>query len=111
GCPGTASCAESGARVAAITEESAEEVGDVEPAGTGRLPLAESGEAATGKASTGDGRAQLVVLLALGLVANHAIGLGDLLEPGLCGCVARLGVGVELLAELAVGLLDRCLVG
>ena len=47
--------------------------------------------------------ADLVVLLALGRVAEHVVGGRDLLEAVLG---ARVGVGVVLLGQLAVGLAD-----
>ena len=56
-------------------------------------------------------RAHLVVLLALLGVADDVVGLGDLLEPVLRGLVARVGVGVVLARQLAVGLLDLAWLG
>ena len=50
--------------------------------------------------------AHLVVSLALVLITQHVVGRGDLLEAGLRVGVAGIGVGMELLGELAVGLLD-----
>jgi hypothetical protein len=47
-----------------------------------------------------------VVLLALLRVAEHVVGLGDLLEARLGLLVVRVAVGVVLARELAVGLLD-----
>jgi len=48
----------------------------------------------------------VVVLLPLVLVADHVVGGGDLLEPLFCVLVPGVRVGVELLGELPVGLLD-----
>ena len=48
----------------------------------------------------------LVVLLALGVVGQHVVRLGDLLEPLLGRLVARVLVRVELAGQLAVLLLD-----
>jgi hypothetical protein len=53
----------------------------------------------------------LVVLLALGGVAQHVVGGRDLLESLLGGLVARVGVGVVLLGQLAVGARDLLLGG
>jgi hypothetical protein len=47
-----------------------------------------------------------VIALALLLVADNAIGGGDLLELLLGGLVPRIQVGVQLLGELALGLGD-----
>jgi hypothetical protein len=51
--------------------------------------------------------AELVVLLALLLVAQSAVGLGDLLEVVLGLGVVRVLVGVPLDGQLPVRLLDR----
>src|SRR5487761_2303052 len=88
--------------LAAPPEEAAEDVAqvaevagrEVEPPGAG------------GATEAGGGRAEaahLVVLLALGVVAQHVVGDRDLLEA-LLG--AGIGVGVQLLGELAVGASD-----
>src|SRR5699024_4793209 len=50
--------------------------------------------------------ALVVVLLALLRRAEDRVRLGDLLEPVLRLLVARVGVGVIVASELAVGLLD-----
>src|SRR5690606_22077318 len=55
--------------------------------------------------------ADLVVLLALGLVAEHVVGGRDLLEALLGGGVTRVLVGVELARELPVRLGDVLLRG
>ncbi len=55
--------------------------------------------------------AELVVGLALLDVGEGAVGGGDLLEPLLGLLVARVGVGVVLARQLAVGLLDLVLGG
>ena len=57
-------------------------------------------------AAAGEQLAGLVVLLALGRVGEHAVGLGDLLEPRLGLGVARVLVRVQVARELAVDLLD-----
>ena len=54
---------------------------------------------------------ELVVELALLRVAQDLEGVVDLLEAGFRGLVARVLVGVKLLRELAVSLLDRIGVG
>jgi hypothetical protein len=54
-------------------------------------------------------RTELVVLLALGGIAEDLVGLVDLLEPALGSRIARLGIGVMLPGELAKGLLDLSL--
>src|SRR5580765_5509042 len=51
-------------------------------------------------------RAQLVVFAALFRIAEHLVGLVDLLEAGLRRLVARIDVGVVLPGELAERLLD-----
>src|SRR5262249_58936880 len=51
-------------------------------------------------------RAELVVLLAFGGIAEHFIGFVDLLEARLGRLVARVDVGVMLPRQLPVGLLD-----
>ncbi len=56
-------------------------------------------------------RAGLVVLLALGRVREHVVGLGHLLEPRLRLGVARVLVRVQIARELAVRALDARLVG
>ena len=53
--------------------------------------------------------AELVVLLALLGVAEHLVGLVDLLELRLGGLVAGVHVGMVLAGELAVRLLDLLL--
>ena len=53
--------------------------------------------------------AQFVVLAALVRVAEHLVGLVDLLEARLGGLVARVDVRVDLARELAVRLLDLLL--
>src|SRR5699024_6212721 len=55
--------------------------------------------------------ADRVVLTALLRVGEHGISLADLLEARLSLVVTRVVVGVMLPRELAVGLLDRGLVG
>src|SRR5687768_17556909 len=55
--------------------------------------------------------AELVVKLALLLVAQGLIGLVDLLELRLRLFVVRVAVGVQLAREFAIGLLDFLLIG
>jgi hypothetical protein len=94
----------------ALVEEVAEhppevaEVGavEVEAGAAGRAPATAGREAHR----TGAELADLVVLLALGLVADHVVGGRDLLEAGLGGVVAGVGIGVELARQLAVRLGD-----
>ena len=57
------------------------------------------------------GRAVLVVARPFLLIAEHLVGLGNLLELGFGGWVTRIGVGVQLAGPLAVGLLDLVLAG
>src|SRR5699024_2430266 len=92
------------------TGSSSEDVRGVEPFRRLAKPAGESGASASAEASEAaagaEHRLQLVVFLALGLVADHVIGLGRLLEAVLGGLVARVLVRVVLTRELAVGLLD-----
>jgi len=57
-------------------------------------------------AAIGEQRAHLVVLLTTGVVREHVVGLGHILEARLGLCVIRILVRVQLTRELAVGLLD-----
>ena len=83
------------------------EVGeDVAHRGGVEVEVAEAAEAAAGPAAGREGAAAAVVLLALLGVAEHVVGLGDLLEALLGLLVAGVAVGVVLARELAVGLLD-----
>ena len=50
--------------------------------------------------------AESVVLLPLGVVGEHLVGLGHLLELFLRVVIALVGVGMVLLGQLVVGLLD-----
>ncbi len=59
-----------------------------------------------GPAPVANGPGAGVVLLALLGIAEHVVGLGDLLEARLRLLVVRVAVGVVLTRELAVGLLD-----
>ena len=102
----TAACAAAEQPAQQVTEPAAagtaEDVGDVErPAA--RLPAA--AESAREPAAA-EQRTRLVVLLALGRVRQHVVGLGDLLEPRLGLRVARVLVRVQLTGQLAVRLLD-----
>src|SRR6266540_4103007 len=105
--------AAAGGRLAAATPEQvaeqvpeAAEVLDPDPGATGEAAR----EATAGEATTERARAEqpagLVVLRALLEVGEHAVGPADLLEALLGRLVARVGVRVELLGELPVGLLD-----
>src|SRR4030095_12851370 len=49
--------------------------------------------------------AKAIILLALVLVRQHLVGLGDLFELSLGRFVARVNIGVMLARELAIGLL------
>src|SRR6266540_2244499 len=73
-------------------------------------PSTGSRAAPTGEAAAPEARGShapdLVVLLALVLVAHDVVGRRDLLEPLLGGLVSGVGVRVVLLRELAVRLLD-----
>jgi hypothetical protein len=117
---GRATCAAAAGAAGERTEQVAE-VADVEvlepdAATAGEPPAGEAAplEAPSGAARTEPGRghvADLVVLLALVLVANDVVCRRDLLEA-LLGCsVTRVGVGVVALRELAVRLLDLGLRG
>src|SRR2546423_2136551 len=86
-------------------EQVAEDVADItDPEAAA---LAATSEAHTG-AEQGTG---LVVLLAPVGIAHHVVGRRDLLELLLGVPVARIGIGVPLLGELAVGLADLLVVG
>ena len=50
--------------------------------------------------------ADLVVLLALGFVAQHVVGRADFLEPLLGSVVAGVGVGMAAAGQLAIRLGD-----
>src|SRR5690606_1931529 len=96
----------------AAAEEATEQITEVGPleaeaAGTG-AGVEPTGAAAGTEAHGPHGAelADLVVLLALGLVADDVVGGGDLLEALLGGGVTRVGVGVQLAGELAVGARD-----
>ena len=83
-----------------VAEQVAEVVDPEAAAGSGAAGrAAHAGEGVAGRAQAAD----LVVLLALGRVAEHVVGGRDLLEPVLGPGV---GVGVVLLGQLAVGLAD-----
>ena len=90
-------------------EAAAEEGGE----NVAQIHIIKAAEAAA-KAATATGSkvrihpcmAVLVIALALRGVAQHLVGLVDLLEPGLGLLVAGIQVGVVLLGQLAVGLLD-----
>src|SRR5690606_25226287 len=86
---------------AATAEQPAEDVLEA--------PRARAGRRAEPR-TAGEGP-HLVVLLALLVVGQHGVGLADLLEARLGLGVSRVVVGVQLASELAVGLLDRGLVG
>ena len=110
----------------ALAEEHAEEVGELAGVAGGpelvadvaaglrsprdhrSLPVAGC-RAAAGPADRLPVRPELVVLLALGGVAEDLVGLVDLLELALGRGVARLRVGVMLAGELAERLLDLSL--
>src|SRR5947209_6257039 len=61
---------------------------------------------AAGERPAGERPRAAVVLLALLGVAEHVVGLGDLLEARLRLLIAGVAIGVVLARELAVGLLD-----
>ena len=85
----------------------AEQVGeDVAHRGGVEVEVAEAAEAAAGPGAGGERAGAAVVLLALLGVAEHVVGLGDLLEARLGLLVVGVAVGVVLARELAVGLLD-----
>ncbi len=95
------------ASAAGATEHLAEQVahavaGDVEVVATGTARAAGTTEARRGGAEPTD----LVVLLALGLVAEHVVRAGDLLEPFLRGRVARMRVGMAVTSQLPIRLGD-----
>ena len=93
------------ANVAALAaEHGGEDVLEAGAAGPSRATGLEAG-AASGH------RADRVVLLALGLVGQDRVGLSDLLELLGRRGVVGVAVGVVLLCECAVGLLDRGGVG
>jgi hypothetical protein len=75
-----------------------EQVAEVEPTAT--APGGGAGEAATPVEL-----AELVVLLALGLVTHDVVGLGDLLELLVLGGVTGVGVGVDFLISSCVAVL------
>ena len=103
----------------ALAEEDSEEIGEL--AGVGGPELVADVAAAepvkrSAMRSRGAGladrlpvRTELVVLLALGGIAEDLVGLVDLLEPALGSRIARLCIGVMLPGELAEGLLDLSL--
>ena len=76
----------------------------IEEASKSKLPKPPKPPAGAGPGGERTGAA--VVLLALLRVAQHVVGLGDLLEARLCLLVVRVAVGVVLAREFAVGLLD-----
>ena len=80
-----------------VAEAAALHVVDVEaePAASTRRGTAHRSEAA-----------DLVVLLALGVVAEHVVGRRHLLEAFLGGGVVRIAIGMQITGELAVGLGD-----
>src|SRR6266508_4448204 len=87
-------------QVADVTETNV-----LEPDPSSGSRAAPTGEAA-GPEARGGHVPDLVVLLALVLVADDVVSRRDLLEPLLGGLVSGVGVGVVLLRELAVRLLD-----
>src|SRR5690606_5501494 len=93
--------------------ETAEEVAQVLDADLLATEPAEAAEAAGAAApeSGGDEAAHLVVLLALLGVGEDRVRLRDFLETLFGFRVAGVGVGVELLGELAIGALDLLLGG
>src|SRR5512132_2735766 len=90
-------------QVPQVADVAEPEVLDPDPSPGSRA--APTGEAA-GSEARGGHVPDLVVLLALVLVADDVVGRRDLLEPLLGGLVSGVGVGVVLLRELAVCLLD-----
>ena len=104
---GAVAAAAAATTTTATTEHAAEQIGDVaalevEPSGTGT----EAGARPTGTAETGAPHGthgpDLVVLLALGLVADDVVRGRDLLEAFLGGGIAGVGVGMQLTGQLAV---------
>src|SRR5215218_6608959 len=103
-----------GLRGPAAAEQVAEQVAeaaqvlDPDPGAAGEAAPAarEPAEAAAAERARGQQPAGLVVLGPLLGVGQHRVGPPDLLEPLLRRLVTLVGVGVVLLGELAVGLLD-----
>src|SRR6478752_7022738 len=103
----------------AFAEEDAEEIGELARVGRPELvaDIAAGGPVErravpSGRAGLADRlpvRTELVVLLALGRIAEDLVGLVDLLELAFGSRIARLGIGVMLPSELAKGLLDLSL--
>src|SRR5690606_37033451 len=90
-------------------EEVAEEVAEVagvEGGAEATRPRAGAARAPAEAAGRGAEAADLVVLLALGLVAQDVVGRGDLLEALLGPGIAGVGVGVVLARQLPVRLGD-----
>ena len=108
---GAAAAPTATATAAEQTAEQVAEVGTLEAeasgcaAGTGGEP-ARALAAAEAHAPHGAERADLVVLLALGLVTHDVVGGRDRLEALLGGGVVGVGVGMELPRQLAVGARD-----
>src|SRR5699024_9362723 len=91
----------------------AEDVAQVEVGGgeSAAAPLTgpESAAAEAAPAAGREHRARLVVLLALGRIGEHRVGLADALELRFGRGVAGVGVGMVLPRQLPVGLLDLVL--
>ena len=85
----------------------AEQVGEDVPHPRGvEVEALKAAEASTGPAAGGERSRAAVVLLALLGVAEHVVGLGDLLEALLRRLVVGIAIGVVGAGEFAVGLLD-----
>ena len=98
------------ATAAAASEHLPEQVADAAALHVADVEREAAGPAAHATAAHRAEPADLVVLLALGLVAEHVVRRRHLLEAFLGGCVTRVLVGMELACQLAVGLGDvlRC---
>jgi hypothetical protein len=95
--------AEQVAEIARTTR--AEDVRHVERRAAGAAGATALEATAAERAAT-EQRPRLVVLLALRVVGEDVVGLGDLLEPSFGLRIARVLVRVQLAGELPVGLLD-----
>ena len=91
------------APTAALAEEPAEEVAQVELSSHATGGTESSGSPEAAHRAPGP---YLVILTALVLVTDHAVGGRDLLEPGLGDGVTRIGVRMQTAGELAVRLGD-----
>jgi len=121
GLAGLAALAVAAPALEQIAEHLREEVGEAAAAPAAaaeharELLRADGAEAAAGRRlevlAVAPMLAELVVALALLGVAEHVVGLGNALEPGLDlgALVRRMAVGMPLLRQLAIGALDLVL--